>query len=110
MLSDVLPVLVSVVDAVVLVPRGTCPKLKLAGLSCTTVPTPLTRTFWGLPGALSVIDKAAVRVPPCVGLNVTLIVHLAPDATRLLQVFVWMKSPGSEPVILMLLMLRAIVP
>ena len=52
------------------------------------LPTPLSGTTWGLPGALSVIVTAPLRVPEAVGVNLTLIVQSAPGATVLLQLFV----------------------
>jgi len=52
----------------------------------------------------------AVRVPVAVGLNVTLIVQLAPALTELPQVLLWAKSPLLVPVMAMPLMLSAAVP
>jgi hypothetical protein len=49
-----------------------------------------------------VIVTAAVRLPPAVGLNVTLIVQLAPPATLPPHVFVSEKSPAFVPVTPML--------
>ena len=43
-------------------------------------PMPLRGTICGLPGALSVMLSAAERVPDAVGLNVTLMLQLAPAA------------------------------
>jgi hypothetical protein len=40
-------------------------------------PVPVRLTVWGLPGALSLICKEAVRVPGPAGVNVTLTVQLA---------------------------------
>jgi hypothetical protein len=59
---------------------------------------------------LSVIVTAALRAPVAVGVNVTLILQLAPAATLAPQVFVWLKSPLFVPVIVMLVMLSAAVP
>ena len=42
---------------------------------------PVNDTVCGLPGALSAIDKDAVRIPLTLGVNVTLIVQVAPAAT-----------------------------
>src|SRR5205807_9410601 len=47
----------------------------------------------GLPAMLSVIVTAPVRMPVAVGVNVTLMVQLAPAATDVPQVLVCMKSP-----------------
>jgi hypothetical protein len=59
---------------------------------------------------LSVTVTAALRAPVAVGVNVTLILQMAPTATLVPQVFVWLKSPLFAPVIVMLLMLSAAVP
>ncbi len=56
------------------------------------------------------IDTAPVRVPRWVGLKVTLIVQLFPAATELPQVLVWAKSPGSAPVMVILVMLSVAFP
>src|SRR5436190_15564114 len=50
------------------------------------MPVPYKATFCGLLAALSWTLTAAVRVPVAVGLNVTLIVQLAPTAKKLPQV------------------------
>jgi SRSO17 transposase len=49
------------------------------------VPLPLRVIFWGVFGALSFRVAAPVRVPAAVGVNLTLIVQLAPAATVLPQ-------------------------
>ena len=112
MFSVVLPTLVSVVVSDVLQTQREGNMMKhanrrLVGESFTTVPVPLRETLCGLPGALSVTDNVPVRVPPCVGLNATLIVQLAP-AARLepQEVWVWRKSPLA----VMLVMLSVSVP
>jgi len=73
-------------------------------------PVPDSVTFCGLPAALSLTLSAAVRVPVAVGLNVILIVQLAPAASELPQVCVWAKSPALIPVIAMPVMLKLVVP
>ena len=60
MLSAVLPTLVSVMDLDALWGGGTT-KNKLAGLSSTSVPTPMSEMICWLPGALSVIERLAAR-------------------------------------------------
>src|SRR5215469_2961388 len=62
------------------------------------VPVPLSEMACGLPGALSLIERLALRPLTPVGLNVTLIVQVAPGATEPLQVLVSAKSPGLAPV------------
>jgi hypothetical protein len=85
--NEAVPTFVSVtVFAPLVTPMATVPKLKLVGESFAVVPVPLSETFCGLPAALSVKLRAAVRVPLAVGLKVTLIVQLAPAASELLQV------------------------
>ena len=68
------------------VPSPIEPKLKLIGESFAAVPIPLSVTFCGLPDALSLMLSAAVRVPDTVGLNLMLILQLAPTASELPQV------------------------
>jgi len=83
----VVPTLVSVtVFARLVVPVATAPKLKLVGESFAVVPIPDRLTFCGLPEALSVTLSIAVRVPDAVGLNVTLMLQLAPAPSELPQV------------------------
>jgi hypothetical protein len=53
---------------------------------------------------------AALRAPVAVGVNVTLIVQLAPAAKLVPQVFVWPKSPALLPVIAILVMVSAVEP
>ena len=62
MLSAVLPT-VSVMDLDALWGGGTR-KTKLAGLSSSSAPTPMSEMVCWLPGALSVIDNVPVRLPP----------------------------------------------
>src|SRR6516164_5104467 len=75
-----------------------------------TVPVPVRVTVWGLPGALSVIDKVAVRGPIWVGVKVTLMVQLARGTTDPPQVLVWAKSPASFPLMGMLVISSVLVP
>ena len=83
----VVPTFVNVtVLAALVIPTVTEPKLTLVGDSFAVVPIPLSGTFCELPAASSVMLKAAVRVPEAVGLNLMLIVHLAPAASVLTQV------------------------
>jgi hypothetical protein len=52
----------------------------------------------------------ALRLPEAVGLNVTVMVQLAPAARLLGQVLVWAKSAALVPVMAILVMLSALVP
>lgn len=74
------------------------------------MPEPVSVTVWGLLGALSLIDREALREPVVAGVNVTLIVQLAPTATLLPQVLLCAKSPGSDPVKLKLVIVSVEVP
>jgi hypothetical protein len=67
-------------------------------------------TDCGLPAALSVRVRAAVKDPLAAGVNVTLTVQLAPAATLDPQLLVSAKSLGFVPVIAMLVMLKAALP
>jgi hypothetical protein len=71
---------------------------------------PVRLIICGLPLALSVIVREAVRVPAELGVNVTLIVQLPPAATELPQVVVSGKSPGLAPVTTKPLMPKAEFP
>jgi hypothetical protein len=86
----VLKLLVNVTNwAVLVVPAGWLLKLKLLGESITVgLPVPSKGTVCGLPAALSMTAIAPLRVPVAVGVNVTLMVQVAPTATKLPQVFV----------------------
>ncbi len=115
MLNVVLPKLVSVGVASVWHPHPSPiiflqAKIRLVGdrvaFGPETTPVPLKATDGGLPGALSAIDNVPVRVPICVGLNVTLIVQLARGATLEPQLCVWLKSPLA----VMLVMLSVVLP
>jgi hypothetical protein len=70
----------------------------------------VSETVCGLPAASSLTASVAVRVPPAVGANVTLIVHEPPAASVEPQVLLWPKSPGFAPVSEMLAMLSGAVP
>jgi hypothetical protein len=88
------------------------PNERLDGESVTVgaTPVPVRLTLCGLPLALSVTVSDAVRVPDADGVNVTLIVQLAPAATLLPQLLVWAKSPEFVPLTPMLEMLKVAFP
>ena len=65
---------------------------------CPGLPVPVSAIVCGLPAALSAMEMAAVRVPVLVGVNVTLIVQLAPGVTEVPQSLVWLKSAAFAPV------------
>jgi hypothetical protein len=74
------------------------------------VPVPVKVTRWGLPLALSVTERVALRAAATVGLNVTLIVQFAPAARLEAHVFVKAKSPGFAPEMAMLVIVRDASP
>ncbi len=74
------------------------------------VPVPEKVTDCGLPVALSVRVRAAVKDPLAAGVKVTLIVQLAPAATLAPQLLVCAKSLGLVPVMAILVMLKAALP
>jgi hypothetical protein len=49
-------------------------------VSWFVVPVPLSETACGLPGALSLTESVPFRLPATLGVKVTLMVQLAPDA------------------------------
>jgi hypothetical protein len=77
------------------------------------LPLPLSGTVCGLPGALSVTERLALRLPVALGLKLTEIEQLAPGARvegESGQVFVCAKSPASAPVIPIELIVSAPLP
>jgi hypothetical protein len=107
--KDELPLFFSVnVLAALVPPTAVLAKLALAGVNVAcTVPVPVSETVCGLVGALSVIVTAPVRVPSCVGVKVTLNLHLAPIPNELPQV---LELIAKSPVATMLLILSTPVP
>ena len=71
--------------------------VKLVGVTVNCgvleAPVPVSDTFCGLLEAESVSVSVPVRVPPAVGVKVTLTVQLAPAARLLPQLLVCEKSP-----------------
>ena len=113
MVSAAFPVLFSVTAwATLVVPTFWLLKLKLVVVMAAKgpVPVPVTFTVCGLPKALSVSVKVAVRVPEPVGAKVTLIVQLPFAATELPHVLVAAKSPGLAPEKAMPLIESAVFP
>jgi hypothetical protein len=111
MLNALDPRLVKVtVWAELVVPTSWLPKLRLAGVRLTAVPTPMSDTVCGLPLALSVMVIAAVRVPVPVGVKVTVMVQFAPAVKLDPQVFVSAKSAVFTPVTPILLIANGAVP
>ena len=91
MLKVALPVLLRVtVCAVLVVLTAWLPKARLVGERPSTgaVPVPERLTVCGLPLALSEMLSEAARLPLAEGVNLTLIVQLAPAATELPHVLV----------------------
>lgn len=70
------------------------------------VPVPVRLTVWGLPEALSVIERVPFLVPTAVGVKVTLNVQLVFTASVAPQVVVLAKSPLAD----VLLIVRLAVP
>jgi hypothetical protein len=63
-------------------------------------PVPVRPTVCGLPGALSLTDRLAMRDPPAVGVKLTLTTHVPAGAKCPTQLLVWPKSELFIPVIL----------
>ena len=115
MLKLVVPLLVKVtVWAVLVIEIGSPEKTRLLGERLTPVdvlpPVPDRLTDWGLPAALSVMARAAARLPAAEGVNLMLMVQLAPAATLDPQLLVWAKSLALAPKTAMLEMLKAELP
>jgi hypothetical protein len=98
--------------AAVLVPTAIVPKATLAGARVATgiPPEPLRGTFCVLPEALSENMRLALSAPLMLGVNLALVVQLAPAARVEPQVFVWLKSGAFVPVMVMLLIESETVP
>src|SRR6266852_1451084 len=96
MFNEAVPLLLRVtVWAVLLVPTSWLAKVRLAGERLTAgaeeaVPVPVRLTVCGLPLASSLMVMLPVRVPVAVGVKVTLMLQLAPAATALPQVLLWL--------------------
>ena len=71
---------------------------------------PVKLTVCGLPLALSVMASVELLSRRPVGLNVTLIVQLAPAASELPQLLVWAKSPLLPPLVAILLISKGPLP
>jgi hypothetical protein len=111
--SVTFPELVSVTDCATLaVPMDRLPKPRLDGetLTAAAVPVPERVTDCGLPLALSATLSTAARLPLATGAKVTLMMHEAPAATELPQLFAWAKSPALTPDTAMLLMAKVPLP
>ncbi len=79
-------------------------------LTIGAMPVPVRLTVCGLPAALSARLRDTESVPLMLGVNVTLMVQLAPTATLVPHVFVCAKSPLFVPAIRMLVIVRGAVP
>jgi hypothetical protein len=117
--SAAVPEFVSVTGAGTLdVPICCEPKLRLVGDRVTPgaggggaeVPVPLSVAVCGLPDALSVTVRPALRLPVADGENVTEAEHDAPAASVLPHVFVCAKSAAFEPETAMLEIVNAALP
>ena len=104
LVREAVPLFVSVTNWLALaVPTFTLPNASDVALSVTAgavvlVPEPESGTVCGDPDALSATLIEAVLVPVAVGVNTTVMVQVAPAATLVPQLFVWLKSPGLPPV------------
>lgn len=95
--------MVSVLGALV-VPTVSAPKAKVPGLSATgSSPAPLRLMVCGLLMALSEIVTIPVCEPLVFGANVTVMVHCAPAAMLVPQVFTWLNA---APVTEILMLVR----
>jgi hypothetical protein len=80
--------------AALVLPTATLPKARVAGENVTGAsPVPVRPTSCGEFVALSLIVIPPVMAPVAVGVNVAIIVQVAPAFNVLPHVFVWPKSP-----------------
>ena len=113
MVRGALPVLPRVMDWAELVPpRVSLTNVRLEGEMPATgaLPVPVKLTVCGLPAALSAMLTEAVRLPMAAGVNVTLMVQFPPADTEEPHVLVTAKSPGSAPVVPILLIVKLPLP
>ena len=114
--SVAFPVLDNVsVCALDVTPWTTLPKLTVVGESVATgaggtVPEPVSVAVCGEPVALSATETVAAKLAAKLGVNVTEIVHIAPAARDVPQVFVSAKSVGFAPPMEMPEMVSAALP
>jgi hypothetical protein len=73
-------------------------------------PVPASVTVCGLPGALLLMEMAALRGPIPAGVKVTLIWQLAPTGSEEPQALLCAKSPGFAPVMEMPEMASGVEP
>lgn len=109
MLSNVVPVFLSVTDfAALVVFTMWLPKDNVVAdkLTAAAVPVPDRATVCGLPVALSVTVIVPGWLPVAVGVNITVMEQLAPAATEVPQVLVWVYGALAA----ILVMLSAAVP
>jgi hypothetical protein len=91
-------------------PKGTDEGVRV---TAGAVPVPDRLAVCGLPLALSLTVRLALRLPRAVGVNVTLIVQLVLAASvdgLMGQLFVWPKSPGFVPPMARPLMVKGALP
>jgi hypothetical protein len=89
-------------------PTVTIPKDSESGETVSAVvPVPLSETVCGLPMPSSVTLRVALRLPVQPGVNVTVMVQLAPAARVVPQLLLCAKSDLSEPETLTLAMVIA---
>lgn len=94
-----------------MVPTVCSAKVRLVGLTVTMVPDPLSATACGLPNALSLKVRLALRVPATWGRKVVLTVQVDPAVSVVPHVLDEIaKSAEFVPVMVMLVMLRVEVP
>jgi hypothetical protein len=84
--------------------------LEVLKLTADVVAVPVSDAVCGLPAALSVTERLACRELAAVGLKITLIVQLVASASALPQLFVCEKSPGFDPVMAMLVIVKVALP
>jgi len=106
------PTFVTVTLWLVLVVPTVCEaNVRLAGLIATMVPVPLSEALCGLPGALSVTVRLALRTAATCGRNVIPTAQEADAANVAPQVFdAIANSEALVPVSAMLLMVTVVVP
>jgi hypothetical protein len=113
MVSGAVPGFDRVVDCVVAeVPTSVLGNVSVleVNVACGAVPVPVRAAVCGEPVALSTTDIEALRLPAEAGVNVTVMVQLAPAASEVPQLLLSPKLLELVPMTEMLVMVSAAVP
>ena len=81
------------VIGLLVVPTAWPANVNLLGANLIVCPIPCMSTVCGLPASLENTMRSPYRMPEVAGTKLTVILQVAPAATPVPQVFVWVKGP-----------------